>query len=912
MGRGALMETITLVERNFFTKEVEMTGDIENFLCHEETSDGKGYCFSSWKDGIMIRDNFISARALLIDFDGSMNEESILKRLNSFKIKAIVLPSRGNWIPSAFTTARPKIHVILPLIKAIDTTEAYEELSRRININLFYGKANSYMNYADRYFFYSGKNARIQVLNKEDGVCIDEFDFGLTFEPPIVYDLSRKIKRKGKVSSTRVRKALGRLLIAESNQIPDKIFVFSVESISSLLGQDDGELKEGVIECPLHVHSPSHDAVSFSEKEKRYLLCLEFHQLFYEENLEPPSVEERIFLEPGEKDDFEKSGFEVGRISRDKQLYFINNCVEHKFEIYNRQEFVEAVSKLYSKLNPGALMSGWTYLSLIGKVQASHQIIDQPRKFNDTTGITGKRMINLFSGYPLRRVSSTKIPKIKEKMDTQGWEYAMEYFCPKTTKVIQNMMGQDFESLGMKWFLNWLCGIFCYLEKANTAVIFSGHPKNGVILFYETVLQPLFGGIRTNRVLYETALGKSSSFIIGKTLLLLEQPPYYKKESYDLLNRLQYWVTNSKTVVSEKNLGEFEIENNCNFIWFISRKIPAEFARNDQIFSIFQGFTPLSDVNVVENNRKVKIGIEGFRTALKKEIWNFSQILLAWDFTRKEAESPFINYHRELALRSGAGELADIILELTEQADLNDIVPTDCPDREDILRSLLNGLKDRNCPVVVAATLCNIYNIRTGEKQSVSAVNRQVYQNFAAKSITKRIDSRTTAKCFTIQSLKEGLERAAGTLHNKPGLEYLPVYNRAYKKARDNQEVELVPVKLFQDSTKKHIIFSDRPVYSLHIEELVVNMAEQKQALVSLKAVAVNRQDRLFVKSEYLDIAPMITILNKNNEGKLLPLEESYKLSREDLDQYLTKSEAMKEEFRIKKHTRLQKDKLFK
>lgn len=137
--------------------------------------------------------------------------------------------------------------------------------------------------------------------------------------------------------------------------------------------------------------------------------------------------------------------------------------------------------------------------------------------------------------------------------------------CPVAYKILLSVCGSDEETL--RRYLNWLAYIFQTREKPGSAWLFHGTEGTGKGFMVQHLLTPLFGEDQVVQVLMKDVTGNFNSLLEGKLIVNIDEASLSKTtDPVEVMSRLRNWITETKTVINEKNRVEQVVRSFANWI----------------------------------------------------------------------------------------------------------------------------------------------------------------------------------------------------------------------------------------------------------------------------------------------------------------------------------------------------------
>lgn len=873
---------LTIINKNNFLTEIEFPdSDLEAQIKKENCIPGQGYSWELYSTSILHSRNFLSTSAIMADFNDGITIEGVRAILTRRNFKGYIITSKNNRVVNLYGTSSERFHLILPLRNPIEDREQYEYICKNVH-ELFSNKTNPYMHTLGRYLSFSPMGAYYEAINLSDTTSNYIDDIVLISEELEAQEIfcsernikySKKITRSGVIYSAYcVRNLENRTFYDSTSSVGDVI------RVTPLPGE------EQAIICPFHNHYPVHDAFCSLRNNRVEIRCPDFNQVFFPMSENDNPDPEEPFLPFEGPDLFEKNGYIVGRLTDKQILYFIFNTQTTELRVFYEDAMKKEINSLYKRLAPTYTKSGWAYFCFIDRDRRSFSIIDRPKQRGANYSSLDTFELNLFTHYPLRNFNPAFLQSIYTQVCTDGWDKTLHNRCPSISLLLQNLMGLDFEIDGLKFFLNWLCGVFVYLEKPTTAIIFNGNADAGLDILFQYILTPMFGQKRLSKVLSSDALSDYNDFLVGKSIICVHEPAYYKKDSYELISKLIYWVKHSSIRINRKQQVSFDLDIPAGLIWQISQKLPEEFYQNDKVFSIFKTRTSLSNLRDYSG---AVIDSQNFISNIQRELQAFTAILLSWDFDMGMFSTVHHSEHRKNLLNLAAGNLEGLLLELASNQNINDLIPRGYNRANELALDLAETFKIPQQGFIPTSVLTELYNAHCKDIITPAKLSTRTRDLIGKKAVDHRFGKDNKVyKGFMIADIRNGMRNLQGNTDEI--ISYKPITSKLYSQPKSDEPACSSRPGLYQDSKTKQLLFNDRPVYFLEIDPVTVQLPTGNM-LVDIYVIANHREENLFLNSEYEDLRPYIKISN-DDEDDLLPATAP--IPRTTLNQFFTYSEA--------------------
>ena len=851
--------------------------DLPDLIRAKKVNITKGFSLSNWKNGIIHLKNFESSDALTFDFYDHTNQNEIEDKLKKLNIKYLIINSKSSGVTKNSTQCI-RFHIILPLKTSIESAKEHIRMMHELNRQLFYSKAKELLFTPTSFLYYSRKGAK-SFLNNTNGLqYIDEIDLqaklyddvSRSFEPLREVKFHKKLRRNGEEFYS---------YKFDDSNIEYIDFSDKITPITKVRKEPQR------IICPFHNNEVAHEAEIQLIKNKVEIFCNEHNQIFTPIIEFPRSAEEGI--EETEIFDLESKGFIIGMLNDHDGTYFIYNKRKNNLDTYKESAFKNIINIMYKKFYPKATMSGTSYYYRMKRHRNIYRITYNP-KFWEAEGFSRfESYINLakISKFP---TDSDQISTILKSLNKYGWQDTMHRFLPFTTLLLQNIMGEGFKTSALQYFLNWLAGVIVYREKAKTALIFNGHPRNGVYALREYILRPLLDSQNFETVPASQVLEKFNDFIVGKSLVLIEGTVRTDGESFQVVSRIENWVNNPTLTVNKKLQAQYKTENNTNFIWFTTRGLPTGFSTNDSIFSVFRGFTKLNSLkagnrNIEESDIFSKISIE---------LHSFNIFLKLWDFDPLLFDIPYANEHRKILLDRTGNHIWETLSTITDPNFAYQNIKNTTSDVNELQTLLVEAFSTKTIPYIPLNLLTILHNQLHQELLTAKKVSLEI-RNLLGINKTDRqrfgYEKKITAGFF-LNELQKGMKRAEGTLNEKLRRTYLPLSSAAYRDSVSKKLLRNSLPQLSQTIEDFHQLFTERPLYQ--IKDGKITIRDDKESVEANFSIIVNhRDDNIITDGDKKRMNIHYTEFGDQDTENFLPLEERKYLNHRMVNQFFSPGE---------------------
>ena len=857
------------------TSDVEFS-ELHDLIRRKKVTVSEGYSFTKWKDGIIHTNNFEHADALIFDFFDYTKKNIILDKLEEINVKYLIVDSRNN---NVFKNGNhcERFHLILPLKSSITDSIEYKRIMKELNQSVFHSRAKEFLFTPESFLYYSRTQATCHLNEEKSLKYIDEInlqeelykDKSKSFYPLHGVKFRRKLKRGDTVYTC--------------FSFDDRNIEYIQFADMKTRIRDVTETAQRII-CPFHNNEVAHEAEIRYIKGKIEVHCLEHNQIFTPNVEIVHSMEEE--LSESETYDLEDKGFTIGMLNDHDGTYFVFNKTTKDIDVYKDSAFKSVINAMYRCYFPKATMTGYSYFNKMRKYRKVYRIVQNPRSWEAEKHSKYESYINL-SALIAFRVDSQLTKKILKYKTKYCWEKTMHKFMPSTTLLLQNIMGEGFKTSSLKFFLNWLVGVYVYREKAKSAIIFNGHPRNGIHILVNTILKSIFDKSNIEHVHIGRVMEKFNDFLVGNSVIFIEGIPRTEGESYQVVDKIENWVNNPIISVNKKLQAQYKTNNDSSIIWFSSRGLPSGFSRNDSTFSVFRGFTDLNSIKL--GNRNVEE--QEFTFNISKELHALVIFLKLWNFDELLFNRPYENEHRDVITNRSENLIWDTI-ELIIDPDFDYRNVRNTIDDANELQTLLVEAFSVIEPYIPLSLLTMLHNYLHHDLITVKKISIEI-RNLLGISKTDRqrfgYDRRPTAG-FYLKELVNGVKRARGKLNEQKRKSYSRVDSPEYRDSIPKKYTRNAIPQLTQDVEEYHKLFIERPLYQLKGGTTSASIGERNFDL-EFNIVIHHREHNLITLGDMQRMKIHYVEYGDQDAEDFLPIEDTKYLEHYHINQLFSPGE---------------------
>lgn len=228
----------------------------------------------------------------------------------------------------------------------------------------------------------------------------------------------------------------------------------------------------------------------------------------------------------------------------------------------------------------------------------------------------GGRKFNLFNATKYMRLDKTE-----EKIEP-------EKEFPMIGLLMENLIPIEVER---DHFMNWFSAAFNTREKQSTAWVLKGPQGSGKSLFFSRVIKPLFGDKQAIKVEDEDLRSSFNGYLKNVCFICFNEVANNNTDRNSLNSKIKAIVSDSETMINEKNIKTYTIENHVNCIFFSNEKVPLLVESDDRRFNIIETGGKLTKHKWFDRGTIVKL--------LEGELSSFAQYLKNYEYDEDKAKS---------------------------------------------------------------------------------------------------------------------------------------------------------------------------------------------------------------------------------------------------------------------------------
>ena len=251
--------------------------------------------------------------------------------------------------------------------------------------------------------------------------------------------------------------------------------------------------------------------------------------------------------------------------------------------------------------------------------------------------LKGTKYFNLFKNTKIREKMLKIHKETKEKY--KNFDFLKKY---KYVDYLLNSITND-NTEHKYYLLNWIVYIFITHKKTMNTIIFKGIEGAGKNLFYEKIIQKVFGKEQTTVISNNELVSEFNSFIENRSFIVANEVQDYtnKKSMYE---KLKQWISDSNFVANGKYEKHKNVDNYANFLIFSNNDIPVPISVTDRRYSVIE--TKNIDLKI-QVEEELNIDIEEFIKRLDNEVDNFLLDLAKYEYDAKKAIKVLKNKERD-------------------------------------------------------------------------------------------------------------------------------------------------------------------------------------------------------------------------------------------------------------------------
>ncbi|TFB10208.1 hypothetical protein E3V36_04530 [Candidatus Marinimicrobia bacterium MT.SAG.2] len=205
-------------------------------------------------------------------------------------------------------------------------------------------------------------------------------------------------------------------------------------------------------------------------------------------------------------------------------------------------------------------------------------------------------------------------------------------------------------------FLNWFATAFNTREKQLTSWVLKGAQGSGKGLFLKFIIKPLFGKKQAIQVEDQQLKDDFNSWMKSTCFICFNEVASSNNARNSINSKVKAIVTDSETMINEKNIKSYLITNYVNCMFFSNEVVPLLVEENDRRFNV-----------VVTGGALVNLSwfdIESTPSALTREVPLFAQYLKNYNYDEKDAKKVIKNQAKKDIVSAGMGRFEELARKL--------------------------------------------------------------------------------------------------------------------------------------------------------------------------------------------------------------------------------------------------------
>ena len=253
----------------------------------------------------------------------------------------------------------------------------------------------------------------------------------------------------------------------------------------------------------------------------------------------------------------------------------------------------------------------------------------------------GKHYYNLFTPteYMLLEKNDEKIDPIVD--------------FPTVNRLLENLIPEKKER---EHFMNWFSTAFNTREKQLTSWVLKGAQGSGKGLMLKYIIKPLFGKKQAIQVEDEQLKDRFNGWMRNTCFICFNEVASNNRDRNSINSKVKAIVTDSETMINEKNVKEYFITNYVNCMFFSNEVVPLLVEGNDRRFNVVKTGGALVNQQWFD--------IENTPAALTEEIPRFAQYLKNFPYDEKIAKTVLKNQAKKDIVSAGMSRFEEISLKL--------------------------------------------------------------------------------------------------------------------------------------------------------------------------------------------------------------------------------------------------------
>ncbi|MCH7618751.1 MAG: primase alpha helix C-terminal domain-containing protein, partial [Candidatus Marinimicrobia bacterium] len=224
---------------------------------------------------------------------------------------------------------------------------------------------------------------------------------------------------------------------------------------------------------------------------------------------------------------------------------------------------------------------------------------------------------------------------------------------PTINRLLENLIPVDEER---EHFLNWFATAFNTREKQLTSWVLKGAQGSGKGLFLKFIIKPLFGKKQAIQVEDEQLKAPFNGWMRDKCFICFNEVASSNNARNSINSKVKAIVTDSETMINEKNIKSYLITNYVNCMFFSNEVVPLLVEENDRRFNVVVTGEALVNLSWFD--------IESTPSALTEEVPMFAQYLKNFKYDEKVAKKVIKNQAKKDIVSAGMGRFEELARKL--------------------------------------------------------------------------------------------------------------------------------------------------------------------------------------------------------------------------------------------------------
>lgn len=217
-----------------------------------------------------------------------------------------------------------------------------------------------------------------------------------------------------------------------------------------------------------------------------------------------------------------------------------------------------------------------------------------------------RRTLNLFAPSPYM-TDPIDIPKIHQNVEYGEASPHLQEMCPNTYNLMNHMLGNG--EVELEHFINWLAFVFVHRQKTNIAWILHGVEGTGKGLFYQYVLQALFGQRYTVMKRMQELEDKFDGWREHNLITVVDE---FRLSDTVMTSRMHDQIKNMISepfgTVRHMRTNPKEVPLFSNYLFFSNNEDAMKISSSDRRFCL--GLRQLTKIQLVYNTHELIDGVQ--------------------------------------------------------------------------------------------------------------------------------------------------------------------------------------------------------------------------------------------------------------------------------------------------------------